>query len=104
MTCHFPALGSASDWLKQISLAAQPIKSTSQVGVVPRHQYEISAPVPQTSFGGETSSWVVKCRPFLQAKFARAVFLCSYTTFLTKGRGEECYVKTKIILAAGIVE
>ena len=74
MTCHFPALGSASDWLKQISLAAQPIKSSSQVGVVTRHQYGISAPVPQTSFGGQTSGCVVKCRPFLQAKFARAVF------------------------------
>ena len=74
MTCHFPALGSASDWLKQIFLAAKPIRSTSQVVVVPRHQYGISAPIPQTSFGGETSGWVVKCRPFLQAKFARAVF------------------------------
>ena len=74
MTCHFPAPGSASDWLKQISLVAQPIKSSSQVGVVTRHQYGISAPFPQTSSGGQTSGCVVKCRPFRQVKFARAVF------------------------------
>ena len=33
----------ASDWLKQISLSAQPIRSTTQIWVVTRHQKEISA-------------------------------------------------------------
>ena len=30
MTCNFLDLGSASDWLKQISLGARPIRSTTQ--------------------------------------------------------------------------
>ena len=39
----------ASDWLKQISLAARPIRSTTQIWAVTRHQFEISPFVPQTS-------------------------------------------------------
>ena len=50
MTRHYPDLGSASDWLKQIPLAAHPIRSTTQIWVVTRHQYGIFALVPQTSF------------------------------------------------------
>ena len=38
MTCHYPDLGSASDWLKENSLAAQPIKSNTKIWVVTRHQ------------------------------------------------------------------
>jgi len=34
---------------------------------VTRHQYGISAPVSQTSFGEETSGSVAKCRLFSQA-------------------------------------
>ena len=34
MTCYYPDLGSASDWLKQISHVALPIRSTSQIWVV----------------------------------------------------------------------
>ena len=49
MTCHYPDLGSASDWLNQISDAAGPIRSTT-----------ISALVSQTSFGGEISGCVAK--------------------------------------------
>ena len=40
---------------------------TIQIWVVTRHQYGISALVSQTSFGGETSSSVAKCRLFSQA-------------------------------------
>ena len=43
MTRHYPDLGSASDWLNQISQAARPIRSTTQFWVVTRHQYGISA-------------------------------------------------------------
>ena len=52
-------LGSASEWLKQISLAAQTRKT--------RHHYEISALVTQMLFGGEISGGIVKCPlfPFL---------------------------------------
>ena len=45
-------VGSASDWLKKISYAARPIKSTTQIWVVIHLQYRISALVPQTSFFG----------------------------------------------------
>ena len=48
--------------VKQISLAAQPIKSTTQIWVVTRHQYGISALVSQTSFRDKTSDGVEKCR------------------------------------------
>ena len=61
MARHYPDLGLASDWLKQISYAARPIRSTIQIWIVTRHQYGISALVSQTSFGGETSDGVVKC-------------------------------------------
>ena len=67
MTRHYPDLGSASNWLKQISHAARPIRSTTQIWVVTRHQYGISALVSQMSFVGETSGSVAKCRLFSQA-------------------------------------
>ena len=58
MTRHYPDLGSASDWLNQISHAARPIRSTTHIWVVTRHQYGISPLVSQTSFGGEQMSAV----------------------------------------------
>ena len=67
MTRRYPDLGSASDWLNQISHAARPIKSTTHIWVVTRHHFKISALVSQTSFGGETSGSVAKCRLFSQA-------------------------------------
>ena len=53
MKGHYLDLGSASDWLNQIFHAARPIRSTTRIWVVTRHQYGISALVSQTSFGGE---------------------------------------------------
>ena len=53
MTRHYPDLGSASDWLNQISHAARPIRSTTQIWVVTRYQYGIS----QTSFRGGNQGW-----------------------------------------------
>ena len=43
MTCHYPDLGTTSDWFKQISQVARPIRSTNQIWVATRHQYGISA-------------------------------------------------------------
>ena len=40
----------------------QPITSTTQIWVVRCDQYGISVLVSQTSFGGETSGSVAKCR------------------------------------------
>ena len=48
----------ASDWLKQISPAARPIRSATQIWVVPRHQCGISALVLRTLFFGESSDSV----------------------------------------------
>ena len=52
MTRHYPDLGSASDWLNQLS--------HGQSEALPRscHPYGISALVSQTLFGGETSGSV----------------------------------------------
>ena len=58
-------LGSVFDWLKQIFNHA--IRSTTQIWVVTRHQYGISALVSQTSFRGKTSGGVDKCRLFSHA-------------------------------------
>ena len=61
MTCHYPDLGSVSNWLKQFSQAARPIRSTTQIWVVKRHQYGISTLVSQTSFHEETVGGITKC-------------------------------------------
>ena len=42
MTFHYPDLGSAFDWVKEISLVAPPIENTGQIWVVTHHQYGIS--------------------------------------------------------------
>ena len=66
MMRYYKDLGSASDWLKQISHAARPIRSTAQILVETRHQHGISSLVSQTSFPGLVST----CRLFTQASFA----------------------------------
>ena len=58
ITRHYPDLGSGSDWLCREGYLLQPIKSTTQIWVVTRHQYGISAVVPQTSFRVENSDGV----------------------------------------------
>ena len=67
MTRHYPGLGSVSDWLCRVGNLFQPFRSITQIWVVTRHQYGISALVSQTSFGGKTSGSVAKCRLFSQA-------------------------------------
>ena len=75
MTCHHPDLSSASDWLKQIPQAAQPIRSITQIWVVTRHQYGISVLISQTWFHWETSDGVAKCLLFSQAIFLKLTIL-----------------------------
>ena len=53
MTCHYPDLSSACDWLRQISLAARPIRSTALIWVMTPHEYGIYALVSKTTFRGE---------------------------------------------------
>jgi len=68
MMPNYPDVGSASDCLKQMSLATWLIRSTTQIWVVTRHQCGISAVVYQMShvFGGinQCSAVVVKYRLF----------------------------------------
>ena len=58
--CHYSDLRRTSDWLKQISLSARPIRSTTQIRVELHHQYEISAVVLKTSLHEETSGGIVE--------------------------------------------
>ena len=55
-------LDSASNWSSPDGNLVQVIKSTSRIWVVIRHQYGISALVPQTSFRGESSGRSVASR------------------------------------------
>ena len=64
MMCHYQVLSGASDWSCHVGNFLQPIRSTTQILVVMRHQYGISAFVPQPSFHGETSGSVAKGRLF----------------------------------------
>ena len=61
MTCYCLDRN-ASDWIKQISLVARPIRSTTAIRVMTRHQLGITSLVPQSLFRGETSGEVAKCR------------------------------------------
>ena len=53
MTRHYPDLGSASDWSCRVGNLIQPIRRTTQIWVVTRHQYGISAVMSKTSFRGK---------------------------------------------------
>ena len=81
MTRQHPDLGSGSDWPCHVRNLIQPIRSTTQIWVVTRHRYGISALVSQTSFGGETSASVAKCRLFSQAT-TQAKYICSVGLFV----------------------
>ena len=50
------------------------MRSTTQIWVVTRHQYGISAHVSQMSFRGETRGGIAKCRLFSQAKAFQFVY------------------------------
>ena len=47
------------EWSCRVGNLIQPIRSTTQIWVVKRHKYGIPAPVSQTSFAGETSSYCI---------------------------------------------
>ena len=66
MTRHYPDLGSAYDWLKRNSLAFQPIRSTTLIWLVTRHQYGLSALVTHSSFCEGSSGDLTKRRLFLR--------------------------------------
>ena len=43
MTCRYPDVSSDFDWLKQISLAAQQLRTTIHIWVATRHHYRVCA-------------------------------------------------------------
>ena len=59
----------------------QPIKRTTQIWVVTRHQYGISSVVTQSSFRGKTIGGVTKCRLFSKS----TIFLEKGTSTLQHG-------------------
>ena len=83
----YPDPGSASDWLKQISLAAQTYqKLYPGLGSDLSLEYGIFAGIglPQTSFRGEACGGVSKCWLFSQANvFALIMFLLMYLSIMT---------------------
>ena len=64
MTCQYSDLGWATDWLYYERNLLQPIRSTSQIWVVMRHQCGISEVFAQKSFHRKTSGVVIKCQLF----------------------------------------
>ena len=63
MTCHCRGQSSASDWLCCERYLLQPIRSTTQIWVVTRHQYGILGLVLGRHFAGtpEEESWKAGC-------------------------------------------
>ena len=76
MTHHYPDLGSASDWSCHLVNLIQPITSTTQIWVVTRHQYGISALISQTPFS------ITKCRLFAQATHHPHISFCASGVWL----------------------
>ena len=93
MISHYQDLSSASDRLKKVSLAAQLIRSTTQIISMvfqPRSQvlsHGISELVPHTSFRWEPSGGVEKCRQFFQSTINPN---CSSHIFFVETNVREC--------------
>ena len=84
MMCHNPDLGSASDWLKQVSLTARPIRITTQIQVVTYGRFVL---VPDTSFhrgtrGGIAKYWL----------FSQPIWLQLVNKFSTTGKSVFFYI------------
>ena len=67
--CHYPDVSSVFDWSCHAGNLLQPIRSTTQIWEVTRHQYGVFAFDPQTSFRGKINSGVGECRLFSWAAF-----------------------------------
>ena len=65
MTCHYPDLGRAYHWLKQISFSTRPIRSSTKIWVVTSHRHGNSA-VLRRYFAG---------KPVVESKIAFSVLL-----------------------------
>ena len=72
MISHYPALGSASDWLQQISLVVWPITSNTKIWVV-SHLISMNklCPILWHYFHVETNGDIVKCQLFFSVRLRR---------------------------------
>ena len=86
ITLHYPDLGSASDWSCRMGKLIHPIRNTTQIWIVTRHQYAISVLVSQMSSCRETVGGIAKCHLFSQAR----VFMDSHLKIKWN-----CHVKCK---------
>ena len=80
----YPVLGTFlvfSDW--SYCMGNQAIRSTTQIWVVTRHQYGISALFSQMSFHRETSVGVARCWLFSQAKKETILMTFAYVAGLS---------------------
>ena len=100
MTRRYQDLGSASEWSCPMGNLIQPIRSTTQIWVMTRHQYGTSALVSQTSFGGETSGSVAKYRLFSQATL---IVICMKNEFRSR-RGKTLLLLSTISSAVTSAE
>ena len=88
---YYPDLGGNFAPTNHKHYAKRPIRSTSQIWVVRRHQYGISALVSQMSFRGRTSDGFAKCRLFSPASIYNLLFLesCQFSRFKNKAFNRE---------------
>ena len=82
MKRRYPDLGRASDWSCRAVNLLQPVRRTTQIWVVTRHHYGISALFSQTSFRGETSDSVVKGRLFSVATSSLSTYWLTHVSFI----------------------
>ena len=96
MTCLYQDLGSLIGRATR-EIFLQPIRSTTQILVVTRHMYGISALISQTSFREEASGGVARYRLFSLATYflTEAFFrlhgkakICSFFFFKTRWESE----------------
>ena len=78
-------LGVASDWSLRVGNLFQPLRSTTQIWVVTRHQYGISVVVSKSLFRGETSGGVAKCRLFSQPNTSNCYNPLLFVLFFPQG-------------------
>ena len=94
MTYHYPDLGICY-WSRQISFARRPFRRTTQIWVVTRHQYRISAvALLRFHFAGKslvTSGDVMKYRLFSQATiYFRFAWLIKFRKAKRSDHVREC--------------
>ena len=83
-TRHSQDLGSATDGLNQISHVARPIRSITQILIVTRHQYGISALVSQTCPVSFNPDWLMQSLLCVQNKSGQFLKALSFLQSLAR--------------------